>query len=122
IDLAFVVNRCLFVIDCKAMSKTADYVYGEFSVLRNRKTKQLEQLRQRNPARIRKIEAGLTRDVIRPVDFDCSFGLVCTSDVEYLTHEESELWTNGKPRVGTPNELLETINSVIQDASGVVSP
>lgn len=117
IDLAFVVNRCLFVIDCKAMSKTADYMIGHYSLLRNRRTEQLKQLKKRNPARIRKIEAGLTQDKIRPEDFDKAYGLVCTTDVEYLPIEESDLWIKDHPCVGPPDELLCTIKSIVKDAS-----
>lgn len=117
IDLAFVVSRCLFVIDCKAMSKTADYMIGHYSLLRNRKTEQLKQLRKRNPARISKIEAGLTRDKIRPEDYDRTFGLVCTTDVEYLPLDEPDLWIKDHPCVGPPDELLGTIKSITQDAS-----
>lgn len=113
IDLAFVVNRCLFVIDCKAMSKTMDYMIGHYSILRNRRTEQLKQLRKRNTSRIRKIEAGLTQDTIRPEDFDRTFGLVCTTDVEYLPLDEPDLWINDYPRVGPPDELMDTIKFIV---------
>lgn len=119
IDIAFVVDRCLFVLDCKAMSKTSEYMIGHYSLLRNRQTEQLKQLRKRNTARIRKIESGLTQERIAPEDFDRSVGLVCTTDVEYLPLDESDFWIGMSPLVGPPNELLETIKSVAGQAAGV---
>lgn len=112
IDIAFVFKRCLFVIDCKAMSKTSGYMAGHHSLLRNRKTEQLKQLRKRNPARIRKIKAGLVRDKIKPEDFDTAYGLVCTTDVEYLLLEEPDFWIHKHPCVGPPDELLATIKAI----------
>lgn len=114
IDLAFVVDRCLFVIDCKAMAKTADYMAGEYSLLRNRKTEQLKQIRKRNPSRIRKIEAGLVSDRIKPDQFDRAYGLVCTTDVEYLPIEEIDMWVGPHACIGPPDELLLTIKFITQ--------
>jgi len=122
IDIAFVVNRCLFVLDCKAMSKTSEYMIGHHSILRNRQTEQLRQLRKRNTARIRKIKAGLTADRIGPDDFDRTVGMVCTTDVEYLPLDEPDFWSGNSPLVGPPNELLETINAVARNTAGVGSP
>ncbi len=109
IDIAFVVGRTLFVIDCKAMAKTADYMVGHHSILRNRKSEQLKQLIERNPARVKKIKEGLVKDKINPKEFDKSYGLVCTSDVEYLPMGEKEFWVDGFPLVAPPEELLGTI-------------
>ena len=90
---------------------------GHYSILRNRNTEQLDQLRKHNPARIRKIKAGLAREKIKPEDFDRAFGLVCTTDVEYLPLDEPDLWIKDHPCVGPPDELLGTIKFIAEDTS-----
>jgi hypothetical protein len=52
-------------------------------------------------------------DIIHPSSFDKEYSLVCTSAVEYLPLNDSNFWINGLPRVGPPDELLNTIKGVL---------
>ena len=110
IDIAFVFNRTLFVIDCKAMAKDAPFMEGQHQRIRNRHTEMLKELNKKNRQRIDLIEQGLVRDVIAPESFDRAYGLVCTSAVEYLPIADDAFWSNSVPLVGPPEELLDTIH------------
>jgi hypothetical protein len=112
IDIAFVFNRTLFVIDCKAMAKDAAFMEGQHQRIRNRHSEILEELNKKNLQRIELITKGLLRDVISPESFDHAYSLVCTSAVEYLPLENDVFWSNGVPLVGPPEELLDSIRAL----------
>lgn len=114
IDIAFVFNRILFVIDCKAMAKDAAYMEGQHKRLRNRRSEIHKELTVKIPQRIDLIEKGHVRGIIDPGSFDQSFGLVCTSTVEYLPLEDTNLWSDDLPLAGPPNELLNSIRTLSQ--------
>jgi hypothetical protein len=110
IDIAFVSGRTLFVLDCKAMAKDAAFIEGRHQRIRNRQTEIRKELEQKNPQRIELIKRGYARDSIAPESFDRSYGLVCTSAVEFLPIEDEVFWSNGVPLVGPPEELLNSIS------------
>ncbi len=109
IDIAFVFNRTLFVIDCKAMAKDAAFMEGQHQRIRNRHSEMREELNKKNLQRIDLITKGHLSDVIATESFDRAYGLVCTSAVEYLPLEDDAFWSNGVPLVGPPEELLASI-------------
>jgi hypothetical protein len=112
IDIAFVFNRTLFVIDCKAMAKDAAFMEGQHRRIRNRHSEMRKELNEKNSQRINLVMQGLVKDAITPESFDSAYGLVCTSAVEYLPLEDDAFWSNGVPLVGPPEELLDTIRTL----------
>jgi hypothetical protein len=113
IDIVFVYRRVLFVIDCKAMAKDAEFMEGQYKKLRNRQDEIRGQLAVKLPRRILLIQEGRGT----PIDssrYDRSVGLVCTSAVEYLPLSECAFWFHGIPVVGPPEELLDSINKLAQ--------
>lgn len=109
IDIAFVFNRTLFVIDCKAMAQDAAFMEGQHQRIRNRHSEIRKELNEKNLQRLDLIAQGLVRDAIAPESFDRAYGLVCTSAAEYLPLEDDAFWSNGVPLVGPPEELLDSI-------------
>lgn len=109
VDIAFVFNRVLFVVDCKAKSKNWEYTRGYHRIIRNRATHFRVELREKLPRRIRSIEEGRVSQIIDPSSFDRAIALVCTSAVEYLPLDESLFWRDGIPLVGPPDELSDSI-------------
>lgn len=108
IDLAFVHNRVLYVVDCKAIAQDEEYIAGVHRKIRNRLhtfRKELDKCIQRAEL----IKAGAARNWISPTQFDTSLPLVCTPAVEYLPLDRPEFWIGTHLTVGTPEELLETI-------------
>lgn len=108
IDIAFVHEDTLFVFDCKALRKDAGYVEGHHRKIRNRLDKVREEFKKCE-ARVELIRRGFVKPTILPADFSKSRVMICTSAVEYLPLRESLFWYEGKPSVGTPSELVETI-------------
>jgi hypothetical protein len=82
VDIAFVFQRMLVAIDCKAKSKNWEYTRGFHRVIRNRATHFKSELREKLPRRIRLIREGKASLVIEPSSFDQAIGLVCTTAVE----------------------------------------
>jgi hypothetical protein len=117
IDLAFILNRTLFVIDYKAQAKNWEYVAGLHRKLRNRQAQFLEELQKKLPERILLISNGMTS--LDPLGYDRSYGLVCTTSVEYLP-EESSYWSCGYPLVGPPEELCHTIKNLSMRGGGQI--
>lgn len=109
IDIAFVFNRTLFVLDCKAMAKDAAFMEGQHQRIRNRHSEMRKELNEKNLQRIDLIRQGLVRSIIAPESFDRAYSLVCTSAVEYLPLEDDSFWSNDVPLVGPPEELLDSI-------------
>lgn len=109
IDLAFVLNRVLFVVDCKARLKDAADIAGDFKKVRARLEVFEHELAKKIPKRIDAIRAGRVANTIARGDFDDTRGLVCTSTVEYLPKAELRFWAGSLPLVGPPEELLATI-------------
>jgi len=112
IDLAFVTNRVLFVIECKARVKDAADIAGHFKKVRARHTQFRQELELNLPQRIEAIRAGLVSNAIAPTDFDRAIALVCTATVEYLPMNDPIFWCDALPVVGSPEELLSTIRRV----------
>jgi hypothetical protein len=117
IDIAFVFNRTLFVIDCKAMAKDVAFMEGQHQRIRNRHSEMRKELNEKNLQRIELITQGLVSDVIAPESFDRAYGLVCTSAVEYLPLEDNAFWSNDVPLVGPPEELLDSIRVLSKQRS-----
>jgi hypothetical protein len=113
VDIAFVLQRVLFVIDCKAKSKNWEYTRGYHRVIRNRATDFRTELRDKLPRRIRLLKEGGASQVIEPASFDHAIGLVCTTAVEYLPLNEPLFWQNGVPLVGPPDELSNSIDHLV---------
>jgi hypothetical protein len=109
IDLAFVFNRTLFVVDCKAMAKDAAFMEGQHRKIRNRHSEMKKELSEKLPQRIAMIKGACLPRIINPNSFDREFSLICTSAVEYLPLDDPIFWCNGMPLVGPPNELLHSI-------------
>lgn len=109
VDLAFVWQRTLFVIDCKAMLKDMAFFRGEHRRLRNRRETVLKELTEKCPERARMIADGCVNDIIPRDSFSRVRSLVCTTAVEYLDLDETAMWSESCPLVGTPEELLASI-------------
>jgi hypothetical protein len=121
IDIAFVYQRTLFVIDCKAMAKDSAFMEGQYNRIRNRNSEVRNELTKKLPHRIALIRQGMVNEIIDPSSFDREYGLVCTSAVEYLPLTETIFWSSNVPLVGPPEELLESIEILshrVQSLSG----
>jgi hypothetical protein len=116
IDLAFVVNRVLFVLECKARLKDAADIAGDFRKVRARLTVFGTELDEKLPRRIEAIRAGRVANTIAPTSFDRAVGLVCTATVEYLPKAEPRFWVGAHPRVGSPEELVVSIQACTDEA------
>jgi hypothetical protein len=119
IDLAFVANRVLFVIECKSCMKDGADLAGDHNKVRNRLEKFEGELAELVPQRIAAIRAGLVSNTIAPSDFVSAVGLVCTATVEYLPKSKSVFWSGGLPLVGSPEELLSTIRRLAETTQPV---
>ncbi len=121
IDIAFVLNGLLVVIDCKAKMKDWDYMEGHHRKIRNRLTEFRTELNVKLPQRIEMIRAGRCKDVLDPSSFSAALGLVCTSSVEFLPKSEREFWSRDLPLVGPPEELLDTIKNLVRGPPSVAA-
>ena len=118
VDLAFVFEKCLFVIECKAKVKDEEYIEGKHKKINIRFKQFNKELLKKNKERINLIRQGVVDDIIHPSSFDKAYSLVCTSAVEYLPLKDSHYWTDGLPTVGPPDELLKTIKGVVGEKVG----
>jgi hypothetical protein len=112
VDIAFVVNRTLFVIDCKAKAKDGVYMSGKVSSFKNRRDEFDTEIISKLPSRIRLLSEGHGAPAIHNEDFDRAVPLVCTSSVEYVRLDDQRLRRNGTLLVGTPIELLKVIRQI----------
>ncbi|MBI4904517.1 MAG: SEC-C domain-containing protein [Acidobacteria bacterium] len=112
VDLAFVYERTLFVIDCKAKAKDAVYLAGYQSPIQSRRDDFAKELTSKLPARAQLIDEGHGQPAIRREDYDSTVVLVCTSSVEYVRLDDDVLRGDGKLLVGTPRELLVLIRGL----------
>jgi hypothetical protein len=108
IDIAFVYEDTLFVFDCKAFRKDAEYIEGQHRKIRNRLDKLRQEFVKCND-RAELIRQGFLKSIISPKDFSKVCMMICTSAVEYLPMDDSLFWYKGAPLVGTPSELIETV-------------
>ena len=111
VDFAFVFNKTLWVIDCKAKAKDATYLAGYPSPLKSRRDDFATELTSKLPARAQLIADGHGEPAISRKDYENTVPLVCTSSVEYVRVDDEPLRQNGTLRVGTPRELLRVIKS-----------
>jgi hypothetical protein len=119
IDLAFVVRRVLIVVECKARLKDAADLAGDFRKVRARLDVFAAEIDEKLPRRIGAIRAGRVANTIPPASFDRAVGLVCTPTVEYLPKEDTRFWAGLHPCVGSPEELVITIQAVTAEMAGL---
>lgn len=112
VDLAFVFERILFVVDCKATAKDAGYYDGATNKWRNRLGTYLEELEDKCPRRADFLAHGAKRAIIAPEDFDAVVSLVCTATVEYLPLDQPSFWRGEHATVGPPEELLDLVRAL----------